>query len=174
MHDLGTLGGVESEATAINDKGTIIGYSEVTGTTTTKQAFNYRHGKMTDLGTLAGSKESFAYALNDFGEIVGLSGERVEGPGEIRECDGIGNETGFSGHAFLYRHGAMVDLNTLLPPNSGWTLTIAKGINDSGEIVGTGFHNGVKRGFLLTPNRGRHECPPSLWLCHPQRGGRGH
>lgn len=32
----------------------------------------------------------------------------------------------------------MLDLNTLLPPDSGWKLADAKGINNRGEIVGQG------------------------------------
>jgi hypothetical protein len=36
----------------------------------------------------------------------------------------------------------MYDLTSLLPANSGWTLTTAAGINDLGEIVGTGIHQG--------------------------------
>jgi hypothetical protein len=43
-------------------------------------------------------------------------------------------------------HG-LRDLNTLLPVGSGWTLAVANGINDSGQIVGNG-NNGA---FLLTP-----------------------
>ena len=33
-----------------------------------------------------------------------------------------------------------LDLNSLLPPNSGWTLTSATGINDAGQIVGYGLN----------------------------------
>jgi probable HAF family extracellular repeat protein len=45
----------------------------------------------------------------------------------------------------------MRDLNNLLPPNSGWELTQALGINDKGQIVGYGTHDGQIRAFLLTP-----------------------
>ena len=52
-------------------------------------------------------------------------------------------------------HG-MQDLNTLIPPNSGWTLEVASGINDRGEIVGWGDHGGVENaGFLLRLNANR-------------------
>jgi hypothetical protein len=49
----------------------------------------------------------------------------------------------------------MVDLNTLMPPNSGWIrLLSADGINDAGQIVGLGKRpgNDVLHGFLLTPD----------------------
>jgi hypothetical protein len=45
----------------------------------------------------------------------------------------------------------MIDLNTLISQGSGWELEWATGINDSGQIVGVGFHNGLQRAFLLTP-----------------------
>ena len=44
----------------------------------------------------------------------------------------------------------MVDLNHLISPASGWVLTSANGLNDSGSIVGTGLVNGQQRAFLLT------------------------
>ena len=34
---------------------------------------------------------------------------------------------------------------------SGWFLTQVNGVNDKGQIVGTGTFNGQTRGFLLTP-----------------------
>jgi hypothetical protein len=47
--------------------------------------------------------------------------------------------------------GGVVDLNTYLPPGSGWQLREANGINDLGHIVGWGFYAGQFRGFLLIP-----------------------
>jgi probable HAF family extracellular repeat protein len=46
----------------------------------------------------------------------------------------------------------MYDLNNLISPNSGWTLTKATAINASGDIVGYGVDpNGGTEAFLLTP-----------------------
>ena len=46
-------------------------------------------------------------------------------------------------------HG-LRDLNSLIAPGSGWTLEVATSINDRGEIVGWGDHNGVENaGFVL-------------------------
>jgi hypothetical protein len=45
----------------------------------------------------------------------------------------------------------MRDLNTLVPPDSGWVLHGASAINDSGQIVGWGYFNKELRGFLLNP-----------------------
>jgi len=45
--------------------------------------------------------------------------------------------------AFLYTDAAgMRDLNDLIPAGSGWFLQRATGINDRGQIVGFGRHNG--------------------------------
>ena len=44
-----------------------------------------------------------------------------------------------------------VDLQTLIPADSGWDLSGALSINNSGQIVGYGAFDGEQRGFLLTP-----------------------
>jgi hypothetical protein len=60
---------------------------------------------------------------------------------------------GWSGYAaFVWsREKGMQDLNTLIPSNSGWTLTMATAINVRGQITGEGDINGQQHGFLLTP-----------------------
>src|SRR5262249_53599017 len=45
----------------------------------------------------------------------------------------------------------MRDLGGLIPEDSNWQLSEAIGINDSGQIIGRGFHNGFESSFLLTP-----------------------
>lgn len=53
----------------------------------------------------------------------------------------------------------LVDLNTLIPEDSGWTLIGATAINDAGQITGGGIYNGEFLGFRLDP------IPePSTWL----------
>ena len=49
--------------------------------------------------------------------------------------------------------GGVTDLNALLPANSGWVLTSAQGVNDSGFIVGFGTKSGVTKPYLLFPKR---------------------
>lgn len=44
------------------------------------------------------------------------------------------------------------NLNDLIPAGSGWRLTDVSGINEAGQIVGSGFLNGVRHAFLLTLN----------------------
>lgn len=53
--------------------------------------------------------------------------------------------------------GVPLELNSLIDPSQGWTITEANSINDRGQIVGNGVHVingvGVARAFRLTPIR---------------------
>ncbi len=166
--DLGTLPGVtKSAALAINSAGNVVGWSGNTPADNAPLAFNttaangsfllglnyagisigelseYISGdaflysastqKMTDLGTLGGAF-SMAQAINDSDDIVGTS---IDSAGDF--------------NAFLYEGTTMVNLNTLLPSDSGWTLIDAQGINNNGDIVGWGEFDGNFEAFLLTP-----------------------
>ena len=91
--DLGTLGGKESEAVAINDRGQIVGWSKTGDDFYAYHAFLWQRGTMTDLGALGGS-DSAAMAINDRGQVVGRSNE----------------------HAFLWQHGAMAYLGAWEEP----------------------------------------------------------
>jgi probable HAF family extracellular repeat protein len=95
----------------------------------------FEDGTMKDLGTLGGSL-SAALAINDEGIIVGHS----------RDFDG-------EPHACLWEGAQVHDLNALIPPDSGWRLQEARGVNRSGQIVGVGNLVGsdTRRAFLLTP-----------------------
>lgn len=95
-------------------------------------AFLYSGDIMTDLGNLGGGF-SYAFGINDSGQVVGDSNTPGGGPT----------------HAFLYSGGVMIDLNSLLPLSSGWVLQSATAINDSGQIVGMGTVNGQTHAFLL-------------------------
>jgi len=61
-----------------------------------------------------------------------------------------------NGKAFLWTKDATgtyqaLDLNTLIPANSGWVLDFGETILDDGSILGTGTFNGQPAVFELTP-----------------------
>jgi probable HAF family extracellular repeat protein len=135
MQDLGTLGGASSTGNSINSEGQVAGYAYTNATV--YHAFFY-DGAMHDLGTLGGI-DSEAESINASGEITGWSYEFPQFP--------TSNE-----RAFLWTsNSGMVDLNTLIDPQSDWTLDNATALNDAGQIVGYGSISGQPHGFLLTP-----------------------
>ena len=75
MADLGTLGGIRSQANGINGAGTIVGQSWTTGGA--DHAFSFSAGEMADLAPyLAGiglTGDSSACAINERGDIVGYA-----------------------------------------------------------------------------------------------------
>jgi probable HAF family extracellular repeat protein len=150
MRDLGTLDGNTtslSGANAVNDLGQIVGSSYSQNLLTTHAAYFSDHGVI-DLGTLGGF--SSASAVNNLGQVVGDSNGRAV----VTDLYG----------------GPMVDLNTLIPSDSGWDhLFTADGINDAGQIVGTGQLPGydIIHAYLLSPV----ERPaPAVALVPPVRG----
>ena len=133
IHDLDTLGGPSSDARAINASGHVVGSTSRDGLLVDDVAFLYANGTMQNLGSLGGS--AMALSINSADVVVGAS-----------ELNG-----GLPYHAFVYTGGTMQDLNNLIPAGSGWFLNIAGGINDSGQIVGSGTYQGQTQAFLLTP-----------------------
>jgi probable HAF family extracellular repeat protein len=123
--------GSSTFATGINDSGMVVG-DEVTAEGYI-QAVAWASGTKTALGTL-GSGVSFAYGVNNSGDAVGSAYPN--------------GATGLS--AVLFRGGTAVDLNTLVPFDSGWVLEQALAINNAGQITGTGKLNGENAAFLLT------------------------
>jgi probable HAF family extracellular repeat protein len=61
--------GDRGRAIALNDRGQVIGNSRAGSGRF--HAFVWENGKMTDLGTLPGGKESQALAINERGQIIG-------------------------------------------------------------------------------------------------------
>jgi probable HAF family extracellular repeat protein len=131
MNDLGTLGGPRSHAHGINDSGQVVGESYTAQWDA--HAFLYDGTTMNDLGTLGGNA-SEAFAINDIDQVVGWS------------------SNGSDWRAFLYDETeGMLDLNNLIPSDSGWALWEARDINSSGQIVGYGYIDEKKHAYLLTP-----------------------
>ena len=175
--DLGTFGGKQGDATAINNSGEVVGHLYTAYHDGYRRAVLYSSGKITELGTLGG-KDSIGVAINDAGQVIGYAALRggdqrafIYTKGRMRSLGtlsggtqsfayGINNQGHVVGssdakdsglRAVIYRDGAMYDLNESIPRSSGWLLTEARSINEKGQIVGYGSINGEQHAFLLTP-----------------------
>ncbi len=168
MTDLGGLAtdsqgnSLGSQATAINDSGQIVGFAGVltdNGDGVADHAFIDSGGTMTDLGAGDGST---ALGINNAGQVIGVwaSGYYVESNGVFTNLSALpagindnGDIVGYSqNNPYLYTNGQTIALSSLLPANSGWTLTNAVAINNSDQIVGTGTYQGKQQAYLLTLN----------------------
>lgn len=159
MQDIGTLGGRNSVASAINDSGTVVGWSETSQVVPPGQAtsgspivhaFIYKDGVMTDLGSSFGSYESHATAINASGWVTGSISTNYSRTAFIYDGKDLtliptgalhstGNSINAQGwvagtannYGFIYKNGEMITLN------AGLMYSQALGINDHGYVVGT-------------------------------------
>jgi len=122
VFDLGTMGGKESVANDINDKGEIVGWANLADGA--QHAFLWRNGAMEDITPF---RETFSDArgINNFTSVVGyLNGMKDSGP-----------------HAFYWD-----SVSTVVRLDEAWTDpkdiplcgsgAVAEAINDDGVIVG--------------------------------------
>lgn len=100
------------------------------------------------------SAYSLAYDLNDAGEAVGLFASSHED----------------DDRAFVWRGGAMLDLNEWVETAVPWYLVEARSINNRGEIAGYGLLHERERAVLLTPNPASAYPRPGIRLIAPQSG----
>jgi probable HAF family extracellular repeat protein len=135
---VGNLGGNLNAAYNVNERGDVVGASALADNSAF-HAVLWRHdGAFSDLGTLAGDLCSQPYRINSHNQIVGFSGS----------CD-------FSTqHAVLWENGEMVELEMLIPSDSGIQLSSANWINERGEIAvqATVTKGGAGRAVLLIPD----------------------
>jgi probable HAF family extracellular repeat protein len=140
MHDLGTLGGPDSWAVFVNDRGQVAGTSYTsdvidpnTGTPPVG-VFLWENGKMKDLGNLGGDNG----LLTAYGIVNGLNNR-----GQVAGSMVVAGDQ-FS-HAFLWDGQKLLDLGAL-----GGNFSFARGINDAGEVTGPAWLPGdqLKHGFL--------------------------
>jgi probable HAF family extracellular repeat protein len=117
-------------ATDVNNLGQVVGSAYVDGPHT--RAVLWQAGRAIDLGTLPGDDHSQALAINDRGQIVGLSA----------------NIEASTMRAFLWERGAMRDLG--IPPGEGFAR--AEDINVFGVAAGV-FGTTRPRVALFTRGR---------------------
>ena len=162
--DLGTLGGNQSGAQAINARGQVVGFalndvpdpfsifdavftapdSQCPTCGTQTRAFLWQNGAMQDLGTLGGP-DAFASLVNRRGQVAGFS-----------YTNSIPNPvTGFPPQdPFLWEDGRMVDLGTL-----GGVVGGPNGLNDRGQVIGASSVADDPAACLT----GTGGCHPFLW-----------
>ncbi len=138
--DLGNLGGQTGQAGGnaaydVNNRGEVVGGSDLPGDTTFHAFLWTRKTGMQDLGTLSGDLASNGISINDGGSVVGVS-----------------LDVNFNPRAFLWEKGLMTDLNTLVAGDSPLYLLTGCSINSRGEITGLGLTStGEIHTYLATP-----------------------
>ena len=153
-----------SEANGINNKDQIVGHFRRSAGS---HAFIWMPAAgFQDLGVLPGHQTSKATGINDSGEVVGSSSGPLDtrsfmwtpGDGiqsiddipsaEFSEALDINNhsevvgtyEGSLGNRAYLWtRRNGFVDLNTVIPTESGVVLTMAVSINERGQILAIGM-----------------------------------
>lgn len=149
MQDLGGSSSFGSTAAGINQRGRVTGitYVEpVPGAFLSNPYVYTRHQGLDDIVTDAGCPAGWyglggGAAINDHNEVIGYAG-----------CLNIPRLQSYNYPAVWKRRQGWQYLKDLIPPDSGWTLVSATGINDRGQIVGYGFNpDGQTHAFLLTP-----------------------
>ena len=180
--DLGTLGGTFSIAFSINDSGHAVGWS-LLADNSTQHATLWSGKSITDLGTLGGPF-SAAYSINNAGQTVGFADTAGANffshaalwngattavdlgtlGGTTSVADGINNAgivvgsadtANQVGHAALWKHGKVTDLNTELTGALAAYVTLieAVAISDNGLIAANGVDSrtGDTHAYLLMP-----------------------
>jgi probable HAF family extracellular repeat protein len=159
IYDLGTLGGLNSEAAGINNSGQIVGVANNADETQRPVIWNDYLSAPIELGTLGGAA-GMALVINDNGLIAGWSDT----------ADG-------ESHITLWDHGQIIDMTQFIPTelitagwhsqqegnnNSGLSADWL-GINNAGTIV-TNLYDNADHAIpiMLTPTA--VPVPGALWL----------
>ena len=147
-------GSTAAEAVALNEAGVAVGYAGMYegGIGKGRRATRWDPGAADAvvLGTLGTGADGYAWAeahaIDEAGTVVGYAHLFVDG-------DDRGSRATLWG-----LDGLAVDLNTLIDPNSGWTLRYARAISENGQWIaglgrydpdGPGGYEAYERLFLL-------------------------
>ena len=171
MTDLGTLGG-NSFADSINDRGVIVGNSELQPGGPNARAVMWRHGVMSVLPTLPGSYYDRPVYINDRGQAIGYSIQQGVPPwgephavlwtnGKIVDLGLVQRIVGFSDsgqvlavreqlgqyYVYIWDHSKWI-----MPVPNAWS---AAGMNESGQVIGSYLPAGTgpQHGFFWSKGR---------------------
>jgi probable HAF family extracellular repeat protein len=133
--DLPPLGGTNSRANSINNRGWLAGFSNLPGDQS-RHAALWRDGALTDLGTLGGPNSNVTWSVkSNSGLIAGISQTATPDPlGETWSSAAFypgATGSGYINLGFAWENGHMRALATL-GGNNGF----ATGANSRGQIVG--------------------------------------
>ena len=171
-------------AFGINDSGRIVGQGIDPNNAARNVGIVYDIGQNSafEVGALPGFNGALAFGVSNTGYVVGSSmlnqgsglpfiwsdqGGIVAIPLATGTSEGsargvnsagwvVGNDSSAFSIPFLYDGTNTYRLADLIPPNSGWDLSMntsssADGISDDGIIVGTGVHNGETHAYAMVP-----------------------
>src|SRR6266404_8740118 len=175
-------------AFGINDSGRVVGQGIDPMNAARNVGIVYDIGQNTafEVGALPGLNGALAFGVSNTGYVVGSSmlnqgsglpfiwsdqGGMVAIPlasgtsqGSARAVNSagwaVGNDSSAFSIPFLYDGTNTYRLADLIPPNSGWDLSMntsssALGISEDGVIVGTGVHNGETHAYAMVPGGSR-------------------
>ena len=171
-------------AFGINDSGRIVGQGIDPGNAARNVGIVYDIGQNMafEVGALLGMNGALAFAVSNTGFVVGssmlnqgpgmpfiwsdnggivaipLAAGTSEGSARAVNSAGwvVGDDSSAFSIPFLYDGTNTYRLADLIPPNSGWDLSMntsssALGISEDGVIVGTGVHNGETHAYAMVP-----------------------
>jgi probable HAF family extracellular repeat protein len=178
MVPLGPVGRIFCEMRDINEAGHVTGTLINLDGTNASRACLYDGTSLNNLGLPMDGLTSFALSIND-SEVVAGGALFQYGPftstravlykdgvwndffgGTPSNCVAINNQSVIVGTisspvvAVIWKNYQLQQLTSLIPSTSGWSmLSVPNDINDLGQIVGKGTHNGLFRAFLMNPHK---------------------
>ena len=171
-------------AFGINDSGRVVGQGidPMNAARNVGIVYDIGQNMAFEVGALPGLNGALAFGVSNTGYVVGSSmlnqgsglpfiwsdqGGMVAIPlasgtsqGSARAVNSagwvVGNDSSAFSIPFLYDGANTYRLADLIPPNSGWDLSMntsssADGISENGVIVGTGVHNGETHAYAMVP-----------------------
>jgi uncharacterized membrane protein len=130
-----------SLALAINDLGQVVGSSHPPFGSRPVLWDNDAAHTAIELPLLPGDNYGSAHIINNDGTIVGFSAASEAGTWNVSPSRQV-----------IWIGGQVYDFISILDESaSGWTFGEMMSINNKGQMVGAGFHNGVPRAMILSP-----------------------